>query len=486
MKQRVAAYARVSTNSKSQEHSFEFQSAYWNDTLANDPNYEYVGLFADKGISGKLIDRRPQFMAMMEACNQGKIDLIFCKSVQRFARNTEELLSTVRELREKGIGVIFEKENINTITTESELYLTIAAAVAEDDLTRYSQNVDWVIQDKFRKGENIMGYILYGYHVYNNSKLEVNPEEAKVVKEIFEMYITNQYSANQIARVLNKKNMPSPKGGKWMNSQILFMLKNEKYIGDLILQKTYTENGSKHKNNGKKQMYYVEDHHEAIIDKETWNKAQQIYEERSNKKLKGRKSVIYPFTSMIKCGVCGCHYIHKVNNSGTPCATDYWNCSNSIKNGIKACNTTGIKDAVLKEKFVEAYNEFVTNKYQGEEESNIQLELNKLYGEEKELMQLHVNGWISNNDYKTNQNNIKNQINDYETKLNELRAFHVTSKDYRPIQSFDENKLHRFVKKVTISKWIVAFEFYNGVVIKKNYTNRKSGTIHNMSRKQEV
>ena len=160
---KAAAYARVSTTGRAQEHSFEFQSKYWNQTLGNSEEYEYVGLFADKGISGKFINRRPRFLALMELCDRNGVDIIFTKSVQRFARNTEELLKIVRKLREKGIAVYFEKENINTLDADSELYLTIAAALAEEDLTRYSDNVAWSIKDRFQRGEMILGAKVYGY-----------------------------------------------------------------------------------------------------------------------------------------------------------------------------------------------------------------------------------------------------------------------------------------------------------------------------------
>ena len=157
---RVCAYARVSTASKSQEHSFDFQSDYWNKTLGDNPEYSYVGLYADKGISGKFANRRPQFMAMMGEALSGKIDIIFCKSVQRFSRNTEELLTYVRQLREVGVAVIFEKEKINTIESKSDLYLTIAVAVAEDDLSRYAQNVSWsshVVEIIMNNGPQTLG-----------------------------------------------------------------------------------------------------------------------------------------------------------------------------------------------------------------------------------------------------------------------------------------------------------------------------------------
>ena len=228
-KKRAAAYARVSTSTKSQEHSYEFQSAYWAETLGNSAEYEYVGIYADKGISGKFANRRPQFLAMVDACRNGKIDIIFTKSVQRFSRNTEELLTMVHELREIGVAVVFEKEGINTLDPNSELFLTIAAAVAEDDLSRYSQSVVWSIVDKFQKGENVMGHSLYGYYVIKNRDLIINPDEAVIVREIFEQF-DQGVKPMAIAKELNSRGLPSPRGSMWNDSQIRSMLANEKFV----------------------------------------------------------------------------------------------------------------------------------------------------------------------------------------------------------------------------------------------------------------
>lgn len=481
-KKRVAAYARVSTNQKAQEHSFNFQTEYWNKTLSVNPDYEYVGLYADKGISGKYATRRPQFMTLIEDALNGKIDIIYTKSVQRFARNTEDLLTIVRSLREKNIAVVFEKENINTLNIASELYLTVAAAVAEDDLTRYSQNVNWTIKKKYENGENVMGHILYGYKVIKNKDLIVNPKEAKTIKEIYELYSTGNYSAIKIANILNDKGINAPLGGKWCDTTIRGMLKNEKYSGDLMLQKYYTEKGIKHINNGEKDKYFVENNHEAIISRDLWNKVQDVFDRRSNKKLIGGEQKVYSFSGMITCGVCGSNYIHKVNNTGTKSACEYWNCANSCKNGIKACNTTGIKDRVIKEKFVECYNEFVTNKYTGTEETPLTEALTKLYVEEGELNQLNAQGLISKNDYEKEHKRVVSLIKENEIKLENIRMYHVSEKDFQTITTFDEDILHKFIKKVTVKRWIVAFEFYNGIVISKKYTNGKPGNIMDWKR----
>lgn len=487
-KKKAAAYARVSTNGKMQAHSYEFQSRYWNERLSNDDAYEYVGLFADKGISGKFANRRPQFMSLMEACKKGNVDVVFTKSVQRFARNTEELLTFVRELREIGVAIIFEKENINTLNPDSELFLTIAAAVAEDDLVRYSDNISWSIQDRFQKGECIIGPRLYGYKVTQARQLTVVAEEAKVVKEIFEKYATGEWSSRKIALWLNEQGIVAALGGEWKDNQIRSMLRNEKYKGDMLLQKTYCEKGQKKTNRGEKDCYYVENSHEAIVDREVWDKVQAILDSRSNEKLRGQTNKIYPFTGLIVCGECGHRYTHKVNNSGLIWQANFWKCHNSITNGIKACHNSGIKESVINDLFVECYNEFIKSGYKTNEgeEGRLQTRLDGLYKDENELTMLSIRGMINQKQYESERQTLLSEIRAIQQKLQDIRYCHVQTTDFKPIDKFEEEKLHRFVRKVIVHNWVVTFEFYNGVQISRTYTNGQPGNIKDWKLKQKA
>lgn len=487
-KKKVAAYARVSSNSRTQEHSYEFQSRYWNDRLGTDENYEYVGLFADKGISGKFAERRPQFMALMDACRNGKVDIVFTKSVQRFARNTEELLTMVHELREKGVAVYFEKENINTLNPDSELFLTVAAAIAEDDLNRYSNNVAWSIQDRFQKGECIIGPRLYGYVITKEKNLLVNLEEAKIVKEIFELYATGNCSSSSIAKRLNERQVPSPLGGIWHDSQIRAMLKNEKYIGDMLLQKEYTEKGKRKINRGERDSYYVENNHEPIVDRELWGRVQTVIEKRSNAKLKRQTPKVYPFTGLIVCGECGSNFTHKVNNSGTQWRAGFWKCARGLEYGVKVCGSTGIKETVINDLFVECYNEFISKGYMAlkNDENDLEEQLNALYADEKELTLLSVRGLISQCQYESERGQIHAEIAGLQQHLKGLRYSQISASEFKSISAFDENKLHRFIRKVIIRKWVVTFEFYNGVQISRTYTNGHPGNIKDWKLKQAM
>lgn len=483
---KAAAYARVSTTGRAQEHSFEFQSRYWNQVLGNSEEYEYVGLYADKGISGKFINRRPRFLALMGLCDRKGVDIIFTKSVQRFARNTEELLEIVRRLREKGIAVYFEKENINTLNSDSELYLTIAAAIAEEDLTRYSNNVAWSIKDRFERGEMILGPRLYGYRKTKDNRLKVHPEEASVVRYIYETYIQGDVSTIKIADELTKRQIPSPNGGEWRNSQVLYILRNEKYYGDMILQKTFKEGGTKYVNKGERVRYYVENSHEPIVSKDVWEKAQEVIAKRANAKLIGAQQKTYPFTGLIVCGCCGSIYTHKVNNSGTISQANFWKCRTALKKGVAYCNNAGIKEKVLNDLFVECYNEFITKGYHRvvKDSGDDEQRLKELHDAEKELTKLMMGGMITRAQYSEEQQGIRIEMQEIKSRMQESRYREVQGSNFSTIREFDEQKVYSFIRGVRIKNWTVTFEFYNGVEISRTYTNGKPGNIRDWKIKQ--
>lgn len=464
MKKRVCAYARVSSNSSSQEHSFDFQSMYWNQTLANNPDYEYVGLYADKGISGKFAERRPQFMQMVSAIENGQIDIVFTKSVQRFARNTEELLKFVREFRELGVAVIFEKENINTLENDNDLYLTIAVAIAEEDLNRYSQNMTWMIQDKFKKGQTIVNGRLFGYEmgIGKGDSFRIIPSEAKIVREIYDKYLEG-YSIDKLVKYLNINGIKSPLGSEWHVSSVERIISNEKYVGDCLFQKKYRYKGLTKENKGEKDQYYVSNHHKPIIPREVWDKVQQERLRRSNPKLVGRKIKAFPFTGLIYCGNCGKHYRHKVNKSYYTEDFDFWMCPSKKDE----CMGVRVKDEELKAKFVEAYNEFISMKYKGEEESIAQQELDKLTEQQIELNRLKTNGWISLSNYRTECDALLKKVNDAQLKVQSFKLRKLSNNDFKPISVFEESKVEKFLMKIVIVGIRIDFYFYNGVVVSR-------------------
>lgn len=316
----------------------------------------------------------------------------------------------------------------------------------------------------------------------------MNNEETKIVKTIFEKLAIEEWSSFKIAKWLNDKGIVAPLGGKWNDTQIRLMIRNEKYYGDVIMQKQYTENGVRKVNRGERDAFLLENNHEPIVSKELWNKAQAVLLARRNEKLVGRRNKIYPFTGLIVCEKCGAHLTHKVNNSGTPCQSNYWKCHNSIVNGTKACSNPGIKESIINDLFVECYNEFVTKGYMNKsvEEKTIDEKLQHLYVLDDELAMVRVKGIINKFQYEKERESILAEIRDLQLKLQELRYFKVGDDDFKTINKFDEIKLQRFIKRVTILDWMVTFEFYNGVKLSRKYTNGKHGDIRDWQRKQKL
>ena len=486
-KKRVVAYVRVSTASSAQLHSYEFQEQYWRGKFENDPDNELVGIYADKGISGSSVHKRPQFLIMMEDARNGKFDAIHTKSVSRFARNTVQLLEAVRELRDLGIEVVFEKENISTMQPTSEVFLTIAATIAENDLQVDSDRQRWSIRHRFENGWISIGNGMYGYRMVDGNTLEIIPHEAEVVRRVFDMYIAGA-GCKKIADALNADGIPSYNGGKWVMQRIMEMIGNEKYMGDSLMGKKVKVLGVEYDNRDGKygKRFYTEDTHEGIVSKETWYKAQEIRLSRRNEKIAGVPLPTHPFTGMIECGQCHAHYQHKVNNSGKKYATHLWGCGTALKQGVAACSCSTIKDTVLREKFIEAYNEFVSTRPEGETVTTLQQMVESLYKEEKELAALRMQRLITESIFREEQKRIKAEIAELNARIVEQRGRTVTESDYTPMTEFDEEKMKKFITKVVVTRWLVTFVFYNGVRISRTYTNGQAGNKPGWNKKEAI
>ena len=473
---RAVPYIRVSTASDAQIHSFDFQEQYWRRVLTETPNTEMVGIYADMGISGSSIRKRPQFLAMMQDAREHKFDKIYTKSVSRFARNTVELLQTVRELRDLGIEVIFEKENIHTFDPTSEVFLTIAATIAENDLQVDSERQRWSIDHRIRNGWISIGPCLYGYRMTKGNELVIVPEEAEVVRRIYQMFLDG-YGGMAIAKALNADGLRTALGNEWNANAILGIIDNEKFMGDTIMGKSVIVDGVQKDNTSGEygKRYYMEDTHEGIVSKEIWHKAQEIRKQRKNPKLVGVELPVYPFTGKIECSQCHGHYHHKVNSSGKKWATDVWACKNQLRMGVAVCDCTRIKDSVLREKFVEAYNEFVTVRPQGETIALLQAEIKRLRSEESELTSLAMKHLIPETAFRDEQKHLKAKITELTDKVNDQRSKLVRESDFEIITEFDPSKVEKFITKVIMSKNVVTFVFYNGVKISKIYTNGQPG-----------
>lgn len=324
-KLRVCAYVRVSTSNEEQLNSLQNQTDYYVRKLQSNPDYEYCGIFSDSGISGAK-ENRPGFQAMIEKAKNGEIDLIITKSISRLARNTLMLLKYVRELKEAGVGIIFEEQNINTLSSDGELMLTVLGAIAEEERKSVCSNVRWSKRNKFKQGiVPVRANELLGYDKDKKGNMVINKEQAKIVKEIYKRYLAGDTSS-QIAAALLEEGIPSFSNFPWEQSRKIRILSNEKFCGDFLMQKCYVDEAGKlKKNRGELAKYYVRNNHPAIIKRKDWEAAQKIREGRVNK---------FPFSKMLKCPYCGASLVHTNYKSK---GLVYWICNTKMEYSKSAC-----------------------------------------------------------------------------------------------------------------------------------------------------
>ena len=343
-KKRVAAYARVSSGKDAMLHSLSAQVSYYSDYIQKH-GWEYAGVYADEALTGTK-DNRENFQRLLAECRKGTIQMVITKSISRFARNTVTLLSTVRELKSLGVDVYFEEQNIHTASADGELMLTILASYAQEESLSVSENMKWRIRKNFENGKPWSGLIL-GYR-FQNGQFVVVPEEAEVVRRIYNEYLGG-LGATAIMKGLNNDGILTRVGKPWRTEGVLKILRNYNYTGNLILQKTYRENHltkRKMKNNGEKPQYHAVGTHESIIDLTTFEAVQEEIARRADH-YSGKKTTVatYPFTGLIVCDCCGKHYRRKTTATGI-----VWICSTYNTHGKKACaDSKAIPESVLYE-----------------------------------------------------------------------------------------------------------------------------------------
>lgn len=369
---RVAAYVRVSTDGEEQLESFQSQKKYYQEKIAQNKDWAMVDIYADEGITGTKVAVRAGFQRMIKDCMDGHIDIILTKSVSRFSRNTVDTIQYVRMLKEKGIAIIFEKENINTMTEQGEMFITLMSTLSQNEVESLSQNVKMGIRMKQKRGE-LMGFngcLGYDYHPEDKS-ITVNEQEAETVRLIFELYLQG-YGTYTIARRLTEMGRINKKGGtSWTDSGVLGIIKNEKYKGDILMEKTFTVDPiSKRRieNFGEQEQYYVRDHHEPIISREDWERAQEIRKSRSRPSkvmADGRREKYtrkFAFSSMCECGFCGTKLTRRTLHSSSKYETPVWYCRTAANKGKKLCpESKSIHESILENAFLEAYGLLAKN-----------------------------------------------------------------------------------------------------------------------------
>lgn len=364
---RVAAYCRVSTDKEQQEHSFETQKEMYTDMIMMKPNWQMAGIYADEGITGTIAKKRPDFMRMIEDCRKGKIDLIITKSVSRFSRNNLDCLLYVRELKEMGIPIIFEKEGINTLQVSSELLITLFSGLSQAESESISMNVKIGKRQSLKNGNVPFSYKSFlGYRKGADGKPEIDEEQAVIIRRIFAEYLAGK-SLLDIAKGLTADEIPTARGKtNWSSARVQSILTNEKYKGDALLQKTYIVDcisKKSKKNNGELPMYYVENNHPAIIERAVFDRVQEeISRRNSKKKVKqvgtktelGKYSGKYALSEILYCGNCGTPY-RRCTWSKNGKKKIVWRCISRLDYGKKYCkDSPSIEESILHNAIAEA------------------------------------------------------------------------------------------------------------------------------------
>lgn len=441
---RVAAYCRVSTDKEQQEHSFETQKEMYTDMIMMKPNWQMAGIYADEGITGTIAKKRPDFMRMIEDCRKGKIDIIITKSVSRFSRNNLDCLLYVRELKELGIPVIFEKEGINTLQVSSELLITLFSGLSQAESESISMNVKIGKRQSLKNGNVPFCYKSFlGYQKGADGNPEIVPDEAKIIRRIYEEYLAGK-SLNDIAKSLMSDGILSPRGKTvWTSKVIMSILSNEKYKGDALLQKTYIADcisKKSKKNNGELPMYYIENNHPAIIERKMFDKVQEEISRRNSKRKvrqKGTKTELGKYSSkfalseLLSCGNCGTPY-RRVTWTIRGKKKVVWRCISRLDFGTKYCqNSPSIEESALQNAIAEAITKKA--KTEGANVDRISHHF-KMYQDKQDAGSIiakknRLNELIQNIEALTNMDNEAAQNGDFDSQFEQLYNEMYTLKD---------------------------------------------------------
>ena len=489
-KLRVAAYCRVSTEQEEQAGSFETQVKYYTEFISKNPEWQMIDIYADEGITGTNTKNRREFNRMINDCQAGLIDLIITKSISRFARNTLDCLSSIRELKTKEVAVYFEKENINTMDAKGEVLITIMASLAQQESESISQNIKLGLQYRYQRGEvrfNTTNFL--GYDTDKDGQLVVNKKQAEVVKRIFRDFLEGKGSG-KIAKDLMADGILTGAGNKhWAAEDINRIISNEKYMGDALLQKTFTVDcltKERVKNDGTVPQYYIEDNHEPIVSKQIFHLAQQERARRSNlysgkRKKKRLHQGKYALSGIVMCGHCGDIYRRVKWNSRGSKAT-VWRCVTRLDNHTQ-CPARTLKEENLHQAVVDALNQVIGNKgdYLMALEENIQKVLgdvsdekieaidDELHDMQKELLKAasHQESYdevveqifeLRKKKEKYLADSVLNQ--ERQRKLADIKAFLKTQ--HTQLLDYEDNLVMRLVDKIIVKDQSIEIKLKSG------------------------
>lgn len=490
---RVAAYCRVSTDSEDQLNSYKSQVQHYTDLIKSKPEWDLAGIYADEAITGTQVTKREDFQRLINDCMNGDVDMIITKSISRFARNTLDTLKYVRMLKEKGIAVFFEEENINTLTMDGELLLVILSSVAQQEVENISANVKKGLKMKMQRGELVgfQGCLGYDYHPEDKS-ITINEEEAEIVRYIFRRYIEGA-GGSVISQELEHLGYKTKRGStRWAETTVIGIIKNEKYKGDILMGKTFTLDPiSKRRldNFGEEDQFYIRDHHEAIISEEMFEKAQEILKRRAKPRRLGtdgkreKFSRKYAFSCMLECGFCGSTLTRRSWHSGSQYNKVIWQCVTATKKGKKFCpDSKGIAEETIEQAFIESYrllcqnnkdvlDEFIARTEEtlsdgnaGKQLAKVEKDIAALDAKRAKLVDMRLEEIIDKDTYEQKYFDLSSQIEQLQKQREDLQEsaetestmkkriaeFRKTLEENEVLDTFDRYVFESIVEKVIV------------------------------------
>ncbi|MCI9079430.1 MAG: recombinase family protein [Lachnospiraceae bacterium] len=438
-KRKVAAYCRVSTDNEDQANSFESQQQYFKQYIEHHPDWELYGIFADEGISGTNTKKRKQFNHMIACAQNGDFDLIITKEISRFARNTLDSIYYTRDLKKHGVAVIFMNDGINTMDGDAELRLAIMSSIAQEESRKTSERVKWGQKRQMERGV-VFGRSMLGYDV-KNGKMYINEDGAEIVRLIFHKFVNEGKGTHVIARELREEGIKPMRVKEWQNTVILRVIRNEKYCGDLVQKKTYTPDFLSHEkkvNLGQEEFVIIKDHHEPIISRELFERANHILNEKSrSQEGKPKYSNRYPFSGKIKCGCCGSSYVARYKTRKNGSRYKAWRCLEAVRNGSphvdKAGNQSGCKglgirneDAThimylvtkslrynkkkIMDNLVSIIESVIAMDTTGTDSGKLKAQIKAIEGRRSNLVELYMSGGVTRDEYAAAREKCENEI----------------------------------------------------------------------------
>lgn len=501
---RVCAYCRVSTGTEEQRKSFDAQAQYYTQRIAQNPNWSLVGIYTDEARSGTKVQRREGFQQMIHDCKRGRIDLILTKSVTRFARNTLDSIHTIRMLKELGVEVYFEKEQIGTMSEKSEQLLTILSSIAQSEAESISANSRWSIQRRFQNGTFILSQPPYGYANDENGNLVIVPEEAEVVRKIFAEFLSGK-GAYTIGKELQKGKIPTIRKAEcWQERAVTDILKNPIYEGDLIFQKTYTTDGvpfQKKRNHGELPKYLIRDNHEPMISREEAQAVRAIYEYRRAQHCVEDMQVYqnrYAFTSKIICGECGSRFRRQKIYIGKPYESIRWCCRQHITD-ISKCKQKAVREDCIQQAFVNLWNK-LSNYYEeilmpiltafqaapadsSQELRQIENQIQNIKRQSHMLQRVLSDGDIGSAVFMQRKNQLELDLETAMQKQQMLkshtpfeheiiqtqRLIKIFKHNRAMMEGFEESLFHQIIEHITIHSDKICFTLKNGLNLEEPY-----------------